>query len=153
MSDSSPPSSVETAEKMLLMGVNSCPFYKLTGMECTMARGGRSTVRLPFKKELTHPGKVAQGGVIAAAADAAMSLALISLTWPNTQIATIELKINYLKPFKDGEIQAIGEIVKRGSKVTVGRFEVTDNEGEMVAVGLATFSVRENHDKSANWGG
>ena len=145
MSAEPPAKSLEIAEKMLLFGVNTCPFYKMTGMKCTMARNGEARVRLPFKADLAHPGKVAHGGAITAVADSAMSLALISLTWPNTHIATVELKINFMKPFRDGEITAHGEILKRGSKVTVGRFAVTDNMGDTVAVGLATFSVHE-HD-------
>lgn len=134
---------VQIAEKMLLLGVNSSPFYKLTGMECTYARHGEARVRMPFKKELTHPGQIVHGGAIAAVADSALSLALISLTWPNTKIATVELKINYLKPFKEGFVEAVGKVIKRGSKVTVGEVEVKDPEGDLVAVGLATFVVQD----------
>lgn len=131
------------SEKMLILGVNSSPFYKLTGMECTYARNGEARVKLPFKKELTHPGQIAHGGAIASVADSALSLALISLTWPNTKIATVELKINYLKPFKEGFIEAVGRIIKRGSKVTVGEVKVNNYEGDIVAIGIATFVVQD----------
>lgn len=143
MNDKKEKSDVLIAEKMLMIGVNSSPFYKLTGMECTYARQGEARVRMPFKKELTHPGQIAHGGAIASVADSALSLALISLTWPNTKIATAELKINYLKPFKEGFIEAIGKIIKRGAKVTVGEVKVKDHEGDIVAVGLATFVVHD----------
>ncbi len=141
MSDNLADLTPEQVEKMLMVSVNRCPWYQLTGMECTMARDGIGKVRLPFKNDLTHPGRVAQGGAIAAVADSAVALALMSLTWPNTKIATIELKINYMKPFKEGTIEAEAKIMKKGKRVSVAYVEVKDDQGDFVAVGLMTYSV------------
>jgi hypothetical protein len=54
---------------------------------------------------------------------------------------SIEMKTNYLKPFKEGEITAVAKIIHRGSSTALGEVEVTNEKDEMIAKALATYMI------------
>ena len=126
-------------EGALLSSINTCPIYRLLGMEAMEARNGRARVKLPFKEDLTHPGKIVHGGAIASVADSALALALLSLTFPKNFVTTVEMKLNYLAPVDRGEMIAEGRVVKKGKTFSLVEVEVTSDEGKLIAKGLATF--------------
>jgi uncharacterized protein (TIGR00369 family) len=84
--------------KQVIEVVNSCPYYRLLGMEVKEIKQGESRIEMPFKQDLTHPYGIAHGGAIASLADSAVAMALIDLVDPKDRIATIEFKINFLEP-------------------------------------------------------
>ncbi|MDD5711849.1 MAG: PaaI family thioesterase [Smithellaceae bacterium] len=119
----------------------SAPYWKLLGMELVDVKKGWAKVRLPFDRKLIHPLGIAHGGAIFSPADSAVAMALIGLVERDEIFTTIEMKINYLKPFADGEIIAEARIVYRGTKTALGDVEVTNEKGELVAKGLATYMI------------
>jgi uncharacterized protein (TIGR00369 family) len=54
------------------------------------------------------------GGVLCDIADAAMGIAYASTLAEGETFATIELKINFLKPVWTAKLRAIGRLVRRG---------------------------------------
>ncbi|MBW2650254.1 MAG: PaaI family thioesterase, partial [Deltaproteobacteria bacterium] len=100
------------------------PFWALLGMEIVDVKKGWAKVRLPFEKKLVHPLGVAHGGAIFSPADSAVAMALIGLVERDEFFATIEMKINYLIPFREGEITAEAKIIYKGSKTALGDVEV-----------------------------
>jgi uncharacterized protein (TIGR00369 family) len=56
-------------------------------------------------------------------------------------VATIEMKVNFIKPVTDGEITAEGRILHKGRNTCVGEAVVRDAEGRRVAHALATYAV------------
>ena len=46
---------------------------------------------------------------------------------------TIELKINYLRPFKEGHLKAIAKTVHHGRTIGVLDCEVVDDRGKVIA--------------------
>ena len=89
------------------------PFWSLLGMELTEIKKGWAKIRLPFTKKLANGIGVAHGGAIFSPADSAVGMALIGLVNRDENISTLEMKINYLKPFVEGEIIAEAKIVHR----------------------------------------
>jgi len=77
---------------------NNCPYSKLLGMEVINMREGKSRMRMPFKRDLTHPYGIIHGGAIASLADSSVAMALLSLVKPSDRIMTIEFKINFFVP-------------------------------------------------------
>ena len=120
---------------------NSCPYYRLLGMEITEIKKRESRIQIPFKQKLTHPYGIMHGGAIASLADASVAMALISLIEPKDRIATIEFKINFFAPINKGKLNAHAKIIHKVSRTAVGDVEVTNEEGKLVAKAIATYSI------------
>jgi len=121
------------------------PYWALLGMEIVDVKKGWAKVRLPFEKKLLQPLGVAHGGAIFSPADSAVAMALIGLVEQDEFFATIEMKINYLIPFKEGEITAEAKIVYKGSKTALGDVEVRNSDGDLIAKALATYMIMKNN--------
>lgn len=117
------------------------PFWALIGMEVVDVKKGWAKIRLPFSEKLTQPDGIAHGGSVFSTADAAVTVALLGLIDRDETLATIEMKINFLRPFDKGEILAEAKIIYRGGKTAVGDVEVTNSQGELIAKCLATFMI------------
>ncbi len=117
------------------------PFWALLGMEVVDVKKGWAKVKLPFSKKLAQPDGLAHGGAIFSPADGAVAMALLGLIDRNETLLTIEMKINYIKAVKEGDIIAEAKIVHKGGKTAIGDVEVTNSQGELVAKCLATYMI------------
>ena len=122
------------------------PFWDLLGLELADVKKGWARVRLPFSKKLVHPLGIAHGGAVFSAADSAVAMALVGLVERDETFTTVEMKINYLKPFAEGEITAEARIIHKGSKTALGDVEVRNGKGTMVAKGLATYMILKKNE-------
>ena len=59
-------------------------------------------------------------------------------------MTTIEMKINYIRAFDDGEIIAEAKIVHKGKTTAVGEVEVRDDKSRLVATASATYLILTN---------
>ena len=117
------------------------PFWALLGMEVVDVKKGWGKVRLPFTKKLSQPDGYAHGGAIFSPADAAVAIALLGMIDKSETLLTVEMKINYLKSVKEGDIIAEAKVVHKGKRTALGDVEVRNSEGELVAKGLATYMI------------
>ena len=78
------------------------------------------------------------GGILCDIADAAMGLAYAAGLNDDESFTTIELKINYLRPFKEGHLKAVAKTVHRGRTVGVLDCEVFDDRGKIIARSSST---------------
>jgi len=117
------------------------PFWALLGMEVVDVKKGWGKVRLPFTKKLSQPDGYAHGGAIFSPADAAVAIALLGMIDRSETLLTVEMKINYIKSVKEGDIIAEAKVVHKGKRTALGDVEVRNSEGELVAKGLATYMI------------
>jgi acyl-CoA thioesterase len=117
------------------------PFWTLLGMELIDVRKGWAKIRLPFAEKLTNAIGLAHGGAIFSPADSAVGMALVGLIDREDRISTLEMKINYLKPFQGGEIVAEAKIIHKGTHTAIGDVEVKDERENLIAKGLATYAI------------
>ena len=117
------------------------PFWSLLGMELVAVKKGWAKIRLPFTKKLANGIGLAHGGAIFSPADSAVGMALVGLLNKDETISTLEMKLNYLKPVKGGEIVAEAKIIHRGTMTAIGDVEVRDGDKNLVAKGLATYAI------------
>ena len=78
------------------------------------------------------------GGIICDLADAAMGTAYFSTVEEGESFTTLELKINFLRPFWTGRIVAHGRVVSRGRTVGLAECDVLDTEGRLIARASST---------------
>ena len=117
------------------------PFWSLLGMELIAVKKGWAKIRLPFTEKLANGIGLAHGGAVFSPADSAVGMALVGLLNKDETISTLEMKINFLKPLKGGEIVAEAKIIHRGTMTAIGDVEVRDGNDDLIAKGLATYAI------------
>jgi len=117
------------------------PMRYLTGLRMLEATAGATAFALPATQWLCPPTGKVQGGVIAMLADAALSGAISTVTPAATAMASIDLKVNFVRPgIADGrDLVARGTVAHSGRTIAVAHSEVVDADGKRVA--LATGSA------------
>ncbi|MFB2573417.1 PaaI family thioesterase [Micrococcus sp. IITD107] len=83
-----------------------------------------------------------QGGLVATLLDAAMGEAVRDGLEESEKTATAQLAVTYLNPGRVGDtLTATAEVRKRGGKLVMVEEEVSTQDGDPVAHGVATFTV------------
>jgi uncharacterized protein (TIGR00369 family) len=119
---------------------SSPPFYQHLGLELDALADGRSSIRMPFQKHFGNTRGEMHGGAVAALVDAAMSQAVRSTIPLGSSVATITMTLNYMAP-AFGELTCKGTVVRGGKSVAFAEAEVTDEKGNAVCRGSATFRL------------
>ncbi len=109
-------------------------------MELRDLQTGRSLIRLPFGSHLKNTSGGMHGGAIASLIDSAGGLAARTLTHPAT-VATVEFKVNFLAPIRQGAVLAEGQVIHKGRSIVVSEVIVRDEAKRPVARGLVTLMV------------
>jgi acyl-CoA thioesterase len=93
------------------------PFADLIGLSVTQQTAGSSRCVLTLAPEHLNPHGVVHGAVVFALADTGMGAALYPTLAPGESCATIEVKINYFRPAREGELACETTVVNRGRAV------------------------------------
>jgi len=121
--------------------VENSPFYKHMGLEVTGLGSGWATFKMDAGSHLYNLGGIVHGGAVTSIADAAAGVALATLLDKDRERpTTIELKINFCSPAQEGEIQARGHVIQKGSRIAVCEAEVTQDD-RLVAKGMLTYMI------------
>ncbi|HYH27877.1 MAG TPA: PaaI family thioesterase, partial [Actinomycetota bacterium] len=119
------------------------PVSHLTGLRPIAAGDGTCTFVLPASPWLCSPlGKI-EGGAIALLADTAIATAVQTTVPARTTYATLDLKVNYLRPVEaDGtDMTGVGVVIHRGRTIAVANAELTDGAGRPIAVATGTAMI------------
>src|SRR3954471_9188474 len=90
------------------------PISKLLGFRLTHIEAGSATVEIDVTERFWNPMGTLHGGILVDIADAAMGLAYAAALNDDESFTTVELKINYLRPFKEGHLKAVAKTVQHG---------------------------------------
>ncbi|BDM74252.1 thioesterase (plasmid) [Streptomyces nigrescens] len=107
---------------------------------------GRVHIVLPSRPEVTQQHGYFHAGATSAIADSAGGYAAFTLFPEDTDVLTVEYKINLLSPAVGDHIEAVGTVLKSGRTLTVCRLEVfgvQDDRRNLVANGQQTL-IRVN---------
>ena len=114
----------------------------LIGAELSRVDPGVIEVSLPYRADLAQQHGYLHAGIVTTIADSACGYAAYSLMPPNSEVLSVEFKVNLLRPAKGEKFLAVAEVVKAGKTLTVVRADVfgVDEEGkrELVATMLGT---------------
>jgi uncharacterized protein (TIGR00369 family) len=110
----------------------------LIGFEVEQVEGGESTLWLDVEERHSNPMGAVHGGIICDLADAAMGTAYFSTLDEGESFTTLELKINFLRPFWTGRLVARGRVVHRGRTVGMSECDVEDADGRLIARATST---------------
>jgi len=117
-------------------------FVALLGMRVTERREDSVTYELDVTPQLLNPYGTLHGGVVYSLADTSMGGALSDALGENELTATIEVKINYLAPVREGTLRCVTRVLQRGKRVATLESDVYSGE-RMVAKALGSFAIFE----------
>ncbi|MFJ6752747.1 MULTISPECIES: PaaI family thioesterase [unclassified Streptomyces] len=116
------------------------------GARITHIAPGRVHIALTSRPEVTQQHGYFHAGATSAIADSAGGYAAYTLFPEDTEVLTVEYKINLLAPAVGDHIEAVGTVLKSGRTLTVCRLEVfgvQDGRKTLVANGQQTL-IRVN---------
>ncbi|ARQ00995.1 PaaI family thioesterase [Pseudorhodoplanes sinuspersici] len=123
--------------------VESAAFHRLIGLklESADAAAGVVVLRQPYDPKLSifPDAGVYHGGVIASLIDVAGAVACgLPLGRPTP---TANFRVDFLKSPAKIDLIATGRLVRSGKTMSVADVEITDDNGEVYAIGRGTFST------------
>jgi len=116
------------------------PFGDLIGLKFSKLEKGYSQCTLEVVDKLLNPHNVVHGGVLYSMADTGMGAASYTNLDKNELCATIEIKINYFKAVKAGNITCNTKVIHQGKKIVTMDSEIFNN-GQIVAKAIGTYSI------------
>jgi uncharacterized protein (TIGR00369 family) len=125
------------------------PFNMLLGVKLTGVHRDGVVIECALRHELTNSAGVAHGGVAAAMADVAVGMAINRHFGGKRKITTVEMKINYFRPFSEGRIFARSRLLRIGSTLSVGSVDLTDIKGNVIGAAIVTYMFLDAREKNA----
>lgn len=128
------------------------PFNKHLGFILEEIRKDYARIRVPFREEFIGDPRNYRihGGLSATLIDTVGgAAAMTTLTSYEDQIATIDMRVDFLKPGKAEDLIAEGEIIRSGNRIVVCSMKVFHpSSDEPIAVGKAVYNVvRKNNSR------
>jgi len=122
------------------------PFNRMLGMKVVKVARGFVRIEIPFREDLVgDPFRPAlHGGVISSLADVAGGSAVWSeIDDDRARVATIDLRVDYLRPGKLETLVAEANVVRAGNRVGVADVRVfhPSNEADTIATGKGVYNI------------
>lgn len=119
---------------------DTSPYQRFLGLTLVNAERGRVEIRLPFREEfLREDGSDwLHGGIISAFVDIVGDYAIAAEV--GTGVPTIDLRVDFLRPARRGDLVGIGTIVRVGRTISVADAQIFDAAGTLVAVGRGVYA-------------
>lgn len=117
------------------------PVGSLLGFEVVELGDGEATLSMEANSRHANRGGPVQGGVITALADTTTAFAFMTTLDEDASTTNIELKINFLRPVFDDELEASARVVQRGRTIGLVECDVHSSEGKLVARMSTTYMV------------
>ena len=115
----------------------------LIGLEHLEAGPERATARVPITDDVRQPFGLVHGGAYAVIAESMCSRATATAVWDDGMAAMGQTnQSSFLRPMRDGHINAKATVRHRGRTTWIWDCEFTDDEGRLCALTRMTVAVR-----------
>jgi acyl-CoA thioesterase len=115
------------------------PYAQRLGFRVTHLESGEAVVEGDVNESHHNPAGRLHGGYVCSIADTAMGMAHWASVRNRAGSTTVEMKINFLRPFFAGRLRAKARMVKSGRTLSLLECEVTDEEGRLIAWASSTY--------------
>ena len=103
---------------------------------------GTAVIGIPIRSSITQQHGYVHAAAVAAIADSACGYAALTTMPADSEVVTIEFKLNLLAPAVGEWLRAEGEVIRAGRRITVSTaevFAIRNEEKKLVALMQATF--------------
>lgn len=131
---------------------NKIPMARFIGVKVMKIEDGYVKLLFPYREEFIGDPRTKRlhGGYTATAIDLAGGVASMTyMTSPNDDVATIDMRIDYLRPGKAKDIIAEGKVLskRRRSIVTEMSIYHPDDASKTIAIGRGVFRIKRKEDE------
>lgn len=105
----------------------------LIGASLTRVEPGVVEITLPYRADLTQQHGYVHAGIVTTIADSACGYAAYSLMPAESEVLSVEFKVNLLRPAKGEFFVARAEVIKPGKTLTVVRADVVTSDRSVIA--------------------
>lgn len=125
---------------------SNAPISRLVGFQVEPGDAGTAVVRIECGTMHHNPMGRVHGGLLAALADAAMGIAFGRTLLDEEDFSTIEMKVNFVRPVRQGWVTAQAKVRDRGLRVGFVECDLTNERGKRVATATSTCMVINKPD-------
>jgi uncharacterized protein (TIGR00369 family) len=117
----------------------AAPFNRWMGLGVLALDDDKIEIGLAWREEMiSNPAaRVTHGGILGALIDAAADFALAAKL--GTPVPTVDLRVDYHRAAKPGNLKAVGRVVRLGGTNSVAEAQVYDLEGNLIASGRGVY--------------
>ena len=116
-------------------------FNDLLGFEVLEAEEGFARVAMPVEPRLHQPFGIIHGGALASLADTVGGVGSYVSYPVGTEVVTVEMKINFVRPVKEGTLIGEAKALHLGRKTSVWEMRILDDAERLVCFASATYMV------------
>lgn len=125
-------------------------FLALIGATLESVQPGNVVVACQARDDLLQQQGLLHAGVVTTLADVACGYAALTCMPEESDVLSVELKINLLRPALAPKIVAAGQVLKAGKTLVVTEAAVTDEHGTLLAKVISTMMrVPKKHAESS----
>ncbi len=124
-------------------------FTESLGMRLLELEPGYVRGELPVRDTLKQPYGFLHGGAIATFADSLVGTGSGRLLAPGQTITTVEFKVNFMAPVKDGTVRGEAKVLHRGRRTMVWEVRITDGQDRLVALMTTAVMILDPQDQSS----
>ncbi|HYA63345.1 MAG TPA: PaaI family thioesterase [Candidatus Sulfotelmatobacter sp.] len=136
---------VKRATELVRQRMKESKATELLGFDVESVHDGRAIFRLDVRPIHKQIHGVVHGGILAALADTTAAIAAYTTVPRGVELATLELKINYLEPVPGGTVKADARVLRTGRNFIVTECAIYNESGSLAAKALMTFSAAAGH--------
>jgi uncharacterized protein (TIGR00369 family) len=114
------------------------PIGRLLGFVLREIEPGQAVFEMAVDERHHNPMGTLHGGIYCDLADAAMGYAYAATLGEGETFTTVELKINFFRPVRQGKLTAEARVVKAGSTLGYVECDVKDQTGRLMARAAST---------------
>lgn len=116
--------------------------FQVRPIDATSPEGlGEAIVDIDCGPQHHNPMGRVHGGLVSALADAAMGIAFGRTLLPSEDFSTIEMKVSFIRPVRQGRLSAKAVVIQRGLRIGFVECQITDQRGKFVATASSTCTV------------
>lgn len=141
-------SGLEFLRAMLAGEIPAPPVAALVGMEVEAIEPGRVVFAFQPAEFHLNPNGVLHGGIAALVCDTACGCAVTTELPPGGTCATLEIKVNYIRPVGVGasRLACTGTVLHLGRRSALAEAKLLDTAGKLVAHATSTLMIFPSED-------
>ena len=121
-------------------------FTEVLGMRLLEVGQGFVRGELPVRDSLKQSYGLLHGGAIATFADSLVATGTGRFLAPGQTMTTIEFKVNFMVPVKDGTVRGEATALHRGRRTMVWEVRITDGDDRLVALMSTAVMILDPQD-------
>jgi len=129
--------------------LHSQSFMSLIGAEATAIDPGRVVIEMPYRADLCQQNGFVHAGVIASIGDSACGYAALTLMPDDSDVLSVEFKVNLLAPARGDRFRATADVVRPGRTLTVVQAQVlaiTEGQPDALVAMMQATMIRRPRD-------